>query len=70
MSQALSGRHASNALAVWLFCVSMLVIQISNVFLPPPPGARAFAVMALSAYVVFAAMAWFVERQWGQRPNR
>lgn len=63
---AIYARYASNRLAVWIFCLLMLALQLSNVFLPPPETSAQFAVMALTSYFALAGAAAFVERRWGQ----
>jgi hypothetical protein len=64
---AIYARDARNKLAIWIFGVVMLGIQVSNTFMPLPESPTQFAVMALSSYFAFAAAAWFVERKWGQQ---
>lgn len=63
---AVYARHASNKVAVWVFCALMLAIQMSNFVMPPPETPEQFAVMALTSYFAFAALAGWVERRWGQ----
>ncbi len=53
---ALSGRSAMP-----LFGVVMLVVQASVFFGPPPPSPAAVAVMALVSYLVFAAVAAWLD---------
>lgn len=67
---AIYARHARSRTAVWVFCLVMLAMQMTNVFLPPPPGSSEFAVMALTSYFLLAGAAWFVEVRWGPREPR
>jgi hypothetical protein len=46
-----------------MFGVVMLAVQAVVFFGPPPSSDRAAAVTALGAYVVFAAVAAWLERQ-------
>lgn len=50
-----------------LFGLVMLFVQGSVFFGPPPPSDKAVAVMALSSYVVFAALAAWLEKK--RRPK-
>lgn len=63
---ALYSKLAKGKAAVWIFAVLMLAMQMSNLVMPPPPEPEQFAMMALSLYLLLAAAAWFVERNWGQ----
>jgi hypothetical protein len=66
---AIYAKHARNKAAIWIFAVLMLLIQMSNLVMPPPEAPAQFAMMALSLYLLLAAAAWLVERKWGQHPN-
>lgn len=63
---ALYAKHARSRAAIWIFGGIMLAIQMSNLVMPPPESTTQFAAMALSSYLVFAAAAWYVEKNWGQ----
>jgi hypothetical protein len=66
---AIYAKHARSKVAVWIFALVMLAIQMTNFVMPPPEEVAQFAMMALSSYLVFAAAAWFVEKKWGQDGN-
>lgn len=63
---AFYARHARSKLPIWIFSIAMLGMQISNTFLPLPESTTQFAATALASYFGLAAVAWFVERKWGQ----
>ena len=67
---AIYARHARSKLPIWIFSIVLLAIQYSNTLLPLPESTRQLAVMALASYFGFAAAAWFVERKWGQQPEK
>ncbi len=46
-----------------VFGIVMLVIQASQFFTPPPPSGSAVAISALFAYILFAAIAAWLERK-------
>ncbi len=46
-----------------VFGVVMLALQVVVFFGPPPPSDRAAAITALGSYVVFAAVAGWLERR-------
>jgi hypothetical protein len=50
---------------VWIFAALMMVLQSTNLFMPPPAEPYQFALMALTLYAVLAAAAAFVEKKWG-----
>lgn len=60
-------QHARRKVPVWTFAAVMLAIQTTSFVTPPPAEPAQFAMMALFSYLAFAAAAWFVEKQWGQR---
>jgi len=63
---AIYAKQARNKLAIWIFAIVMLAIQMTNFVMPPPAESTQLAIMALSSYVLFAAAAGFVEKKWGQ----
>ena len=46
-----------------VFGLAMLVIQASVFFGPPPPSDKAVAVMGLASYLMFAAIAYWLEKK-------
>lgn len=64
---AIYARHARSKLAIWIFAITMLMVQISNLFLPLPASPTQFAMMALASYFGLAAAAWFVETKWAKK---
>jgi hypothetical protein len=46
----------------WILFAILVVFQCFDKFGPPPGGVTQFAVSALAAYTVLAALAWWVER--------
>jgi hypothetical protein len=54
------GRHRATAL---IFLGVLTVVLLSTPFTPPPSGPAAFAITALVSYVVFAAVAAWVDRR-------
>jgi hypothetical protein len=62
---AVYARHARSQVAIWIFAIIMLAIQMSSFVAPPPEKPAQFALMALSSYLLIAAAAWLVEKKWG-----
>ena len=52
---AIYAKHARSKVAVWIFALVMLAIQMTNFLMPPPEEVPQFAAMALSSYLVFVA---------------
>ncbi|NNE18158.1 MAG: hypothetical protein HKN10_06750 [Myxococcales bacterium] len=63
---AIYAKHARSKLAIWIFAIVLLAIQMTNFVMPPPEESSQLAMMALSSYILFAAAAGFVEKKWGQ----
>ncbi|MFW2387265.1 MAG: hypothetical protein ACN4G0_02955 [Polyangiales bacterium] len=63
---ALYAKHARSKVAIWIFGIAMLALQMTSLVMPPPETTTQFALMALSSYLFLAGAAWCVERRWGQ----
>lgn len=63
---AVYAKRARKKSVIWIFGGLMLAIQLTNFIMPPPEASSQFALMALSSYLLFAAAAWFVEKNWGE----
>jgi membrane-bound metal-dependent hydrolase YbcI (DUF457 family) len=56
------GATSRQARATLNLVVVMTILQVVNIFMPPPPSAQVMAVMALLSYGVLTVMAWRAER--------
>ena len=59
----LSGLTKGGRWGYWVFAAALLAVQYGNALAPPPPSIAVVGVSALAAYIVFALVAWRLERR-------